>query len=491
MGNTLEGLKNIKKMKNNFSERRNRCYSPRPLVHIRAVVVIGKALKSSLLFFRIPESRFVDLLPTNYTLCKHCLFILSLLRLYHIHFLRKTTETWIQLSSHFYGIHIIGGHKWGQAMTFLENAGLIYRNNSYVKGAFCKSYRLHEDLLACKWKSADFSEKLKELSGLAPPVDPWARLQNHLSNWQSLEDENPIKRLGSYIYDIVSNTTLVEREGRDEEILALAEETQRKNILENEEKRAKIDFRNAIRAAKGQKLLKYPELETTVESIAAGYIASINAFSSQTDKYVKFHLDKKGKSGTNRVYTNVTNLKSIWRQDIRIDGEKVYNVDIRCSQPCLLGVLYDFSETSQEEKARFVEFVTQKDFYAELAALAPPGINLTRDQAKEQTFTLMFGKNMTTRKQPLFAVLSKIFPILARKILLAKEKNYKDLSFILQSIESDIMVLGVMTEIMEREIRALSIHDSILCKEKDIPVVKEIITRHFEKVTGFKPVLKI
>lgn len=450
-----------------------------------------KVLKPSLLFFRVPESRFVDLLPSNYTLCKHCLFILSLLRLYHIYFLKKSNETWIQLSSHFYGIHIIGGHKWGQAMTHLENVGLIYRNNSYLKGAFCKSYRLHEDLLACEWKSVDFSEKLKELSGIEPPVDPWERLQKHLSNWQSLEDENPIKRLGSYIYDIISNTTLVEREGRNEEILALAEDAQRKNVLENEAKRAKIDFRNTIRAAKGQKLLKYPELDTTVESIAAGYIASINAFSSQTDKYVKFHLDKKGKRGTNRVYTNVTNLKSIWRQDIRIDGEKVYNVDIRCSQPCLLGVLYDSSEESQKEKALFIEFVTQKDFYAELAANAPQEVNLTRDEAKEQTFTLMFGKNRTMAAQPLYKSLLKIFPILARKIRLAKEKNYKDLSFILQSIESDIMVLGVMTELMERGIRALSIHDSVLCKEKDIPVVNEIISRHFEKVTGFKPVLKV
>lgn len=448
-------------------------------------------MKSSLLFFRIPESKFVSLLPTNYTLCKHCLFILSLLRLYHFHFLKNTTETWIQLSSHFYGIHIIGGHKWGQAMTFLENAGLIYRNNSYMKGAFCKSYRLHEDLLTCEWKSVDFSEKLKELSGLAPPVDPWARLQNHLSNWQALDDDNPIKRLGSYIYDVISNTTLVEREGRNEEILALAEEAQRENVLENEAKCAKIDFRNAIRAAKGQKLLKYPELETSVESIAAGYIASINAFSSQTDKYVKFHLDKKGKRGTNRVYTNVTNLKSIWRQDIRIDGEKVYNVDIRCSQPCLLAILYGSSEADQKEKALFVEFVTKKDFYAELAAGAPPEVTLTREQAKKQTFTLMFGKNRTMGKQPLFKALLKIFPILARRIRLAKASNYKDLSFILQSIESDIMVLGVMNELMERGIRALSIHDSILCKEQDIPAVKEIISRHFESVTGFKPVLKV
>jgi hypothetical protein len=451
----------------------------------------SKSLKHSLLFFRVPETKFLSSLPSNYTLCKYCLFILSLLRLYHLHFLKKSDETWIQLSSHFYGIHIIGGHKWGQAMTYLENAGLIYRNNSYLKGAFCKSYRLHEDLLACEWKSVDFSAKLKELSGTSPPVDPWERLQKHLSNWQGLEDDNPIKRLGSYIYDVISNTTLVEREGRDEEILALAEEAQRENVLENEAKRAKIDFRNTIRAAKGQKLLKYPELDTTVESIAAGYIASINAFSSQTDKYVKFHLDKKGKKGTNRVYTNVTNLKSIWRQDIRIDGEKVYNIDIRCSQPCLLGILYDDSEASQKEKALFIEFVTQKDFYAELAANAPQGVNLTRDEAKEQTFTLMFAKNRTMAAQSLYKSLLKIFPILASKIYLAKKDNYKDLSFILQSIESDIMVLGVMSELMERGIRALSIHDSILCKEKDIPLVKEIISRHFEKVTGFKPFLKV
>lgn len=443
-----------------------------------------------LTFFRLPKIDKISSLSCGYCDYKVALYVISLLRIFHFAFSKLNDGGWIYLSTSFYGQHIAGTNTLAKVMTMLSEKGLIYKNDSYSKGNYSRSYKLHEDLLNCKWEKADFCESVSAFTGRRCNTDTWERLQEHLSGWESLGDENPIKKLGAYVEDILDATTLIERE-REPEIIAEAVRAQEENVRNHQERVDFINFKNKIREAKGQKLLPIPKLETTVESIAAGYRAALNAFSNNTEKYVKFHLDKNGKIGTNRLYSNVTNLKSIWRPDLRIDGDELFNIDIRCSQPCLMSVLYGDSSAELIEKELFIKFVTEKDFYGELAANAPPGVSLSRAEAKAQTFILMFAQNNTMTKQPLFKSFEIFFPILAAKIKEIKRNDYKKLSFILQCTESDIMVLGVMTEIMEREIRALSIHDSILCKEKDIPVVKEIITRHFEKVTGFKPVLKI
>lgn len=443
-----------------------------------------------LTFFRLPKLDKINTLSCGYHDYKVSLFIIALLRIYHFAFSKLNDGGWIYLSTCFYGQHIAGTNSLAKVMTLLSEKGLIYKNDSYSKGNYSRSYKLHEDLLNCEWEKADFCESVKAFTGRSCNTDTWARLQEHLSGWESLGDDNPIKKLGEYVEDILKSTTLIERD-REPEIIAEATRAQEENVREHQEKVDFINFKNKIREAKGQRLLSIPKLETTVESIAAGYRATLNAFSNDAEKYVKFHLDKNGKSGTNRLYSNVTNLKSIWRPDLRIDGDELFNIDIRCSQPCLMSVLYGNSPADLREKELFIQFVTEKDFYGELAANAPPGVTLSRAEAKGQTFILMFAPNQTMSKQPLFKSFEMFFPILAAKIKEIKRNDYKKLSFILQCTESDIMVLGVMNELMERGIRALSIHDSILCKEQDIPVVKEIISRHFESVTGFKPVLKI
>ena len=55
---------------------------------------------------------------------------------------------------------------------------------------------------------------------------------------------------------------------------------------------------------------------------------------------------------------------------------------------------------------------------------------------------------------------------------------------LLQNIESSLFVDTILTELLNKNIKALSKHDSILCKESDVQKVKLVIQRVLDGLLG-------
>lgn len=115
-----------------------------------------------------------------------------------------------------------------------------------------------------------------------------------------------------------------------------------------------------------------------------------------------------------------------------------------------------------------------------------------RDEFKEKLFGRIFycyeTGLWTTNENEQFKVM---FPNVARIISYYKKDSYKNLPRLLQSIESEIMIKNVVGHLMNENIYALTIHDSILCLPEYSERVKNIMEEEFQKVIGLKPQIRI
>lgn len=408
-------------------------------------------------------------------------------------FSKITPKEWVQLHSQW--LARIFSHSFAASCRKLEEKGLIIRSQQYKVGEYSKSFKLGPALAGIKWKVANFKEEAKKLMPKCKfHRDYWESFILEIKESNQLPEDHPLKPLRNSILDLLQDVTFEWDENTEKEILEEAQKAQIKGEKLVAEQNLAIIKKNKWRVEKGWKEQPLKWVETTVESIAEGYRDAINAFSYESEKYVKVHIDKvranKVKPGTNRVFTNITNLKGTWRKNLRYKGQKMVNVDIRCAQPSMMSSVYGSSPAEQAEKQRFMQFMTDFDFYGELAARSK-GNKLTRDDAKKETFTLMFAKNYTMYQKNLYKVLEKEFPILASLIAGAKKDDYKNFAFILQSTEAEIMIKGVLSELLlEKSIPAFSIHDSIMCLPEHREIVEETIKRKFCDKLGFNPVLK-
>ncbi len=443
----------------------------------------GKGLS----FFRLlPLEYYTQLGSLPRQLSGICAFILSFIRFFNT--VNPLTKVWVSAPSNFLAKICAGSNKVSRCAKLLEKAGLIQIDHSYKVGAFCKKWRLSPHLAGETWSKADFISFVNQGKGIKLRYDYWENFEKELTSWKDLPEDHPCKEIGQFVAQNLEHVTIEYNEEVESEIQTLAAETQKANEADLVKDNVEIEKKNVKRAAFGHKLKPFLALGTTTESIAATYRDSILAFSESDTKYVKFHLDKGEKRGTGRLFTNITNLKSNFRKHLRYKGQKLINCDIRCAQICLLSLFYKDSEDHLAEKARFIDFVTNKDFYSELAARATG--NLTRKEAKQQSFILLFAQNYTAEKQPFYKVFKELFPILANEISLIKESDYKKVAFEMQSGESRIMITGTLLDLARLNIPVFSIHDSILCLPEHLETVKDCISQNFLKQTGFLPVLK-
>lgn len=194
-----------------------------------------------------------------------------------------------------------------------------------------------------------------------------------------------------------------------------------------------------------------------------------------------------------RAYNSITNLPKEYRQFLRYKPtkERFWNVDIKTCQPLLLSTFYGTSEAEQIEKAQFINYLLNKDFYGDIGKLA--GIP-TRDEAKGEAMVVMFGTKYSQNK-PFALAFAGLFPILADILanIRNKSKNsYKTISLAMQRMESNIMIQGVMEEFYAAnpDRPAIPIHDSFLVLAKDVAEITELIQNKFKELLGFVPRVK-
>ena len=187
------------------------------------------------------------------------------------------------------------------------------------------------------------------------------------------------------------------------------------------------------------------------------------------------HIDKYG-----RLHTNYTNLKSGIRKNLLyIDGEKTCEIDIKNSQP-LFFTKIAIDNMPKSYELDFFHYITYNGiFYEYLNELYP---NYGKKDIKVLIYHVIFGKNRNSEYDKQF---SKHFPEIYKFLKKYKKtlSSYKDMSHILQKMESDFIFNEVIKTIKEvnPDIKVITIHDSIICQEKHEKVVKTILKKCLEK----------
>lgn len=180
------------------------------------------------------------------------------------------------------------------------------------------------------------------------------------------------------------------------------------------------------------------------------------------DKHIFYHFDSYG-----RFHTNFTILKSFIRKNcLLIDGEETYERDLNNSQPLFLTKIIIDSDTKwvKNEELELFKYLTINNKYYQYV-MDHMKTN-DRPMVKEITYKVFFGRNAHNSKAD--KIFKDLFPTIHNFIRLYKRErgDYKTLAYDLQKAESNFIFNKIVKEVMIicPEIKLVTVHDSIICK---------------------------
>lgn len=353
----------------------------------------------------------------------------------------------------------------------LEKSGWVEIIHSYRVGEKSKQYRIGPKFRNSNWVKVDWSENLEkflpeilEKSNIARRketlYDLWNRASCYFLDWQDMPDGD--------IRDMCEKTAKIGFKlrvnwggGALEELVV---EVAKKHVSEQ---------------------LALGEACDPEEKVAKTYIEDLKRIDSG-QFYVKLH-DERYKYPTFRLFTPFVNLKKELREYITFEGRSLVNVDIRSCQVALLSNFYKSESVEEKQEMGNFQFkICDEDIYKFIA-----DGKFERSAAKDAMFHVMFDKTIN-QKGEIFEKFKQEFPILNQRIAEAKVGRYKNVAYLMQKKESEIMIFGVLMDLLlKKNVTCLSIHDSISCFEEDIPLVKETITSFFFSTMGFCPEVRV
>ncbi|WP_410878178.1 hypothetical protein [Myroides sp. DW712] len=236
---------------------------------------------------------------------------------------------------------------------------------------------------------------------------------------------------------------------------------------------------------------------------------------------------------SNRLHTNLTQVKSELRKFIKFKGEKLCAIDISNSQPYMaLALLNEESYNrndmddkinnpsienksdiinlikeleNNEDVVLFKNLVTQGKFYEHFAkemiikGLIPnvqqtdaETLKSVRNKAKDVMFTVLFSSNRTKNDEA--KLFKEKFPNVHEifKLIKRGDKTYNTLAICLQKLESELVLEKACVRINSENpnVPIFTLHDSIITTEEHVEyveaVLKEILTNNIGEVPNLK-----
>ncbi len=195
----------------------------------------------------------------------------------------------------------------------------------------------------------------------------------------------------------------------------------------------------------------------------------------------------------NRFHSSFTGLPKSVRERIEIAGEPVVELDIANCQPLILGVLTarKISTTYGESAGgcgvsagcggvgRFLTLCSQGILYEYLRDRSLP--KRSRAEIKREFLIMLFAKNATTKRLPLFEIFATDFPSVANFVIEAKRQEYQNLARDCQRFESKLMIDNV-ARICLQNVPVITIHDSIIVARSTEQLVSDVIRKQFGSI---------
>ena len=341
---------------------------------------------------------------------------------------------------------------------------MVEVSRSYKVGERSKQYKIGKLLKNAEWIEADFKQTLEEFlpeilvkSNLSRRKEVlygmWDKASCYFLDWRDMP-EGDMKEICRKTSEIGLNLIINDDKGDIEETIIKAA----KNHIADQMRRGE----------------KPSSLKETIQD----YKKALSKFNGK-DFYVTLH-DERYKYPTFRLFTNFVNLKRELRPYLELFGRRLVNIDIKSCQVSLLATFY--KPEDWEEKQKFTTLISEQDIYIFLA-----GFPENRSDAKIDMFRVMFDRT-ANQNGAIYEKFCLEFPILAQRIAEAKVGRYKNVAYLMQKKEAEIMIFGVLQELLiKRGIICLSIHDSISCFPEDEFIVRETIQAHFCEHMKFFP----
>ena len=199
-------------------------------------------------------------------------------------------------------------------------------------------------------------------------------------------------------------------------------------------------------------------------------------FLSNKDKHLGlfFSVDK----FSNRVHTPITNLKKEYRRFLLIQQEQTVSIDVVAMQPMILGMIL-FEQIGENQFTDWL--VSGLDVYTMIQEIM---ILQDRDTSKEQFFQILFSYP-NNKLVEYFGNSSWITWINNYKRKRVDDNPYtirkphSNLAWLLQSNEVRIM-RKVWSEMRQKRIVFLTVHDEIIVKSSDSKISIQIMQRVLE-----------
>lgn len=254
------------------------------------------------------------------------------------------------------------------------------------------------------------------------------------------------------------------------------------------------------------------------------------------DKIKQSDYSKSVDNNTRRFHSNLTNMRSILRNAITYDGEKLISIDIKNSQPYLSLVLFnkEFWLKRKEKEENIINSnklhisninIKYNQYYIMIGDIAESlddkGLQLYKDlvskgvlyeyiqshlksdnrlkfssrrDVKSTVFQTLYSDNrfigqVEAKPKRDFR---ELFPDVYALFAVIKKKDHTLLPRLLQNIESHL-IIKVISKRIGKELPLapiFTIHDSIATTSKYVEAVEKIMHEELESAIGFAPSLK-
>ncbi len=154
-----------------------------------------------------------------------------------------------------------------------------------------------------------------------------------------------------------------------------------------------------------------------------------------------------------RIYSPLTAMPRDIRKHISCNGDALYQIDAKNSQPLIL--IDEISKKGFDIEPELMEAVKNGLFYEFVGNEAH-----TRDKTKVNSFQFFFNSGGLNTSNPVYNVLQKKAPEFI-KSLSTFMKEFDSLADHLQKLESKIWIDGVSTKLYELHLPHFTIHDSV------------------------------
>ncbi len=191
-------------------------------------------------------------------------------------------------------------------------------------------------------------------------------------------------------------------------------------------------------------------------------------------------------SKTGRIFHNFSNIKKEYRKCI-LDSEDLplVDIDISNSQPFFLSLILIANNICGNDVELYHELTKQGKLYDYIADKC----NQNRSYVKDKIIIMLFGKNEWEFlvKKCFIEQFPNVYAVIERY----KENNQNELALELQRREADFMINTLSPILIEKNIKFLTVHDSLMVSQKDAYYVHNMMKDTFIDYCGVTPTLKM